>query len=174
MKTKTAAPAQPLATLKFSKTREGKPVLSVTRRDGTVAWQKQHAFFPVHDLTHYAIETTLGLRRAFWGMMADGWEFSDFGTPWPRGPMPNLPEALLAEASAGWFDSFGRLVESDEEGAAALNAQLATYFQQNGLGDPRILTVDEFTRIRAVRGELAARWHALGPREAMELAFTVE
>src|SRR5207253_904300 len=99
---------QALAVLKFSKTREGKPVLSVTRRDGTVAWQKQHAFFPVHDLTHYAIETTLGLRHAFWGMMADGWEFSDFGTPWPRGPMPNLPQALLAEASAGWFDSFGR------------------------------------------------------------------
>jgi hypothetical protein len=174
MKTNTAAPAQPLAVLKFSKTREGAPVLSVTRRDGSVAWQKQHAFFPVHDLTHYAIETTLGLRHAFWGMMADGWEFGDFGTPWPRGPMPNLPEALLAEASAGWFDSFGRSVEDDEAGAVALNTQLAIYFQQNSLGDPRIITVDEFARIRRLREELAARWHALLPREAMELAFSVE
>jgi hypothetical protein len=169
MQTTTA----PLAVLKFSKTREGAPVLSVTRRDGSVAWQRQRAFFPVHDLTHYAIETTLGLRQAFWGMMADGWEFSDFGTPWPRGPMPNLPEALLAEASAGWFDSFGGSAENGEAGAAELNAQLALYFQQNGMAPPRVITVDEFARIRRMREELAARWYALGPREAMELAFSV-
>jgi hypothetical protein len=165
---------QPLAILKFSKTREGAPVLSVTRRDGSVAWQRQRSFFPVHDLTHYAIETTLGLRQAFWGMMADGWEFGDFGTPWPRGPMPNLPEALLAEVSAGWFDSFGRSIESDATAAAELNAQLAIYFRQNGLAPPRILTMDEFARIRRMREQLAARWYALAPREAMELPFAVE
>jgi len=164
---------QPLAILKFSKTREGAPVLSVARRDGSAAWQRQRSFFPVHDLTHYAIETTLGLREAFWGMMADGWEFNDFGTPWPRGPMPNLPEALLAEASAGWFDSFASSVENDEAGAAALNTQLALYFQQNGIAPLRVITVDEFARIRAMRDELAARWYALAPREAMELAFEV-
>lgn len=175
MKTaRAAAPAQPLAILAFSKTRNGRPVLSVTRRDGSVAWQKQHAFFPVHDLTHYAIETTLGLREAFWGMMADGWEFGDFGTPWPRGPMPNVPEALLAEVSAGWFDSLGRSIESDEAGAAELNAHIEAYFRQHGLAPPRTITEGELARIRAMRAELAARWHALGPREAMELPFAVE
>ncbi len=165
---------QPLCVLRFSKTKNGTPVLSITRRDGSVAWQKQHDFFPVHDLTHYAIETTLGLRQAFWGMMADGWEFSDFGTPWPRGPMPNLEEALLAEVSAGWFDSFGRSIEKDETGAAELNAHLSAYCQQHGTPSPRIITVPEFARIRALRDDLAARWRALGPREAMELAFAVD
>jgi len=164
---------QPLAVLKFSKTRDGTPVLSITRRDGSVAWQKQHAFFPVHDLTHYAIETTLGLRQAFWGMMADGWEFSDFGTPWPRGPMPNQAEALLAEVSAGWFDRFGRTAGNDEPTAEELNAHLAEYCAQHGTPPPRAITDDEFARIRALRDELALRWYALGPREAMELDFTV-
>lgn len=164
---------RPLAVLKFSKTRDGSPVLSITRRDGSVAWQKQHAFFPVHDLTHYAIETTLGLRQAFWGMMADGWEFSDFGTPWPRGPMPNLDQALLAEVSAGWFDRFAHLLEADGLGAADLNTHVAEYCAQHGLSPPRVITADEFARICAVRGDLAARWHALGPREAMELEFSV-
>ncbi|HYH78473.1 MAG TPA: hypothetical protein VEX86_01705 [Longimicrobium sp.] len=165
---------QPLAVLKFAKTRHGAPVLSVTRRDGTVVWQKQSAFFPVHDLTHYAIETTLGLRQAFWGMMADGWEFGDFGTPWPRGPMPNLADAMLAEVSTGWFDNFGSSFDDDAEGAAELNAHLATYSAQHGLAPPRTVTADEFGRIRRLRDELAARWYALGPRESLELPFAVE
>jgi hypothetical protein len=169
----TSTTTQPLAILKFSKTRDGAPVLSITRRDGSVAWQKQHAFFPVHDLTHYAIETTLGLRQAFWGMMADGWEFSDFGTPWPRGPMPNVAEALLAEVSAGWFDRFGSPGTDDDLTVAELNTHLAEYCAQHGAAPPRTITGDEFARIRAMREDLAARWHALGPREAMELEFTV-
>jgi hypothetical protein len=165
---------RPLAVLKFSKTKDGTPVLSITRRDGSVAWQKQRAFFPVHDLTHYAIETTLGLRQAFWGMMADGWEFSDFGTPWPRGPMPKLEEASLAEVGAGWFDRFAARLDPDGMGVADLNVHQAEYCAQHGLPAPRVITADEFARIRAMRGELALRWYALRPREAMELEFLVE
>lgn len=161
----------PLAVLKFSRTKDGTPVLSITRRDGSVAWQKQQAFFPVHDLTHYAIETTLGLREAFWGMMADGWEFSDFGTPWPRGPMPNHAQALLAEVAAGWFDRFVERLDADGMGVDDLNAHLAEYCAQHGAPPPRVITAGEYARIRALRDELAARWYALGPREAMELAF---
>jgi len=163
--------AEALVTLRFAIKRDGTPVLSVTRRDGTVAWQRQSFFFPLHDLTHYAVETVLGLRQAFWGMMADGWEFADFGTPWPRGPMPNLPEALLAEVIAGWFDT--TRASGAEPEAADLNPHVAQVFAQHGLPAPRAVTDDEFARICALRADLAARWHALAPGEAMELAFTV-
>jgi hypothetical protein len=37
-----------------------------------------------------------------------------------------------------------------------------------------VLTADEFARIFTMRAELAARWHALPPGEAMELAFAVD
>jgi len=161
----------PLLTLRFAIKRDGTPVLSVTRRDGSVAWQRQKHFFPVHDLGHYAIESVLGLRQAFWGMMADGWDFADFGTPWPRGPMPNLAEALLAEVVAGWMDNFARAVADDESGAAELNAHLAAYCAQHGEPPPRTITPDEFRRIRTMRDALARRWHALAPGEAMELEF---
>src|SRR5215207_3407933 len=153
----------PLLTLRFAIKRDGTPVLSVTRRDGSVAWQRQKHFFPIHDLGHYAIESVLGLRQAFWGMMADGWDFTDFGTPWPRGPMPNLPEALLAEVTAGWLDNFAHAVR-DEAGAAELNAHLAGYCAQHGNPAPRPITPDE----------LARRWHALAPGEAMELRFPAD
>jgi hypothetical protein len=176
MKTRTRdeAPsgAAPLVTLRFAIKRDGTPVLSVTRRDGSVAWQRQGSFFPVHDLTHHAVETVLGLRQAFWGMMADGWDFGDFGSPWPRGPMPNLPEALLAECIAGWFDT--TRASGIEPTAAGLNAHLAEVFAQHGHASPRIVTDGEFARILSLRADLAARWHALAPGEAMELAFALD
>jgi hypothetical protein len=164
----------PLLTLRFAIKRDGTPVLSVTRRDGSVAWQRQKHFFPVHDLGHYAIESVLGLRQAFWGMMADGWEFADFGTPWPRGPMPNAAEALLAEVIAGWLDNFARDVRDDETGAAELNAHLAAYCAQHGMEAPRTIAPGEFARIRALRADLARRWQALAPGETMELRFPAE
>ncbi|HEX6746808.1 MAG TPA: hypothetical protein VF092_05880 [Longimicrobium sp.] len=170
-----ATATQPLATLRFALKRDGTPVLSITRRDGSVTWQRQSAFFPLHDLTHYAIETVLGLRQAFWGMMADGWEFTDFGQPWPRGPMPNVSDALLGEVSAGSFGMFARDHAGDDEaGAAALNEHLADYCRQHDLPPPRVVTADEFGRIRRLRDEVQARWHALQPGEAMELAFAVD
>jgi hypothetical protein len=161
----------PLLTLRFAIKRDGTPVLSLTRRDGSVAWQRQKHFFPVHDLGHYAIESVLGLRQAFWGMMADGWEFADFGIPWPRGPMPNVPEALLAEVVAGWLDKFAHRMADEESGAAELNAHLAEYCEQHGAPEPRTVTTDELARIRKMRDDLARRWHALAPGEAMELSF---
>ena len=165
------AAALPLVTLRFAIKRDGTPVLSVTRRDGSVAWQRQKHFFPVHDLGHYAVESVLGLRQAFWGMMADGWDFADFGTPWPRGPMPNLPEALLAEVIAGWLDNFAHSIQDDECGAADLNAHLAGYCAQHGHPAPRAVSADELARIQTMRADLARRWHALAPGEAMELRF---
>jgi hypothetical protein len=162
----------PLLTLRFAIKRDGTPVLSLTRRDGSVAWQRQKHFFPVHDLGHYAIESVLGLREAFWGMMADGWEFSDFGTPWPRGRMPNLAEALLAEVTAGWLDRVPVADPDRDADAAALNQQLEEYCAQHGHPPPRVVTAHELARIRAIRDRLARRWHALPAGGAMELRFS--
>jgi hypothetical protein len=161
----------PLLTIRFAVKRDGTPVLSLTRRDGTVAWQRQSRFFPLHDLTHYAVETTLGLREAFYGMMADGWDFADFGTPWPRGPMPNLAEAGLAEAIVGWFDRV--YAQGEDEGVAELNRDLAAYFAQHGNPVPRVIEAREFDRIKAMREDLAERWRALRPSESLELVFEV-
>ncbi|HEX8245680.1 MAG TPA: hypothetical protein VF541_19365 [Longimicrobium sp.] len=173
-KTHPAAPTQPLLLLRFAIKRDGTPVLSLTRRDGTVAWQRQDGFFPLHDLTHYAVETVLGLRQAFYGMMADGWEFADFGHPWPRGPMPNVADALLGEVTAGCFGLFAREHADDAAGADALNQHLAEYCRQHGVEPLRTITPDEFGRIRRLREEVQVRWQALKPGEAMEVAFEVE
>ena len=33
----------------------------------------------LHDLIHYVVETTLGYREAFFGLLAAGWDIQDFG-----------------------------------------------------------------------------------------------
>jgi hypothetical protein len=145
--------------------------LTCVRPDGSVTWQRQDGrqggFFPLHDLTHYAVETTLGYRRAFYGLLAQGWEITDFGTPWPRGPLPE--EALHAEVLVGMLDA--------ERGAGALwtaeevNAQVASYYAAHGLAAPAPISQAGLDRIHDARRDLFARWAAVRPGAALELSF---
>src|SRR6185437_11388716 len=67
--------------IQFTKKADGSAVFKCVRPDGSVTWQKQEgkhaAFFPLHDLTHYAVETELGFRRGFYGLIAEGWEIAE-------------------------------------------------------------------------------------------------
>ncbi|HTI64674.1 MAG TPA: hypothetical protein VL524_14195 [Gemmatimonadaceae bacterium] len=92
--------------IRIQKKSDGSAALTAVRADGTTTWQRQAGqlgrFFPLHDLTHYAVETTLGFRRAFFGLLAEGWDLSDFG----RTSSKDLQrgEAGLAEVIVGFFD----------------------------------------------------------------------
>lgn len=160
--------------IKITKRADGGSVLSCTRDDGTVTWQRQRGknavFFPLHDLTHYAVETTLGHEAGFYGLLAEGWDISDFGSPWPRGPMPD--DALTSELIVGFLD-----VEraSGVLGTAAdLNEKAALYNADHGHSPKwKTLTDDDLTRVRSASGQLIARWRALDPGESIELLFHV-
>ena len=162
--------AQPI-TIRIKKNPDGRTSLSCTRADGTTTWQRQQggqaAFFPRHDLTHYAVETVLGHRQGFYGLVAAGWDLSDFGTPWPRGKIPSA--ANLSEMIVGFFDLERR---SGEIGLAQdLNERLAEFCAENLLPVPPVLTDDDLNRVRQKRGELFARWDAVKPGDALELPF---
>src|SRR4030081_1482229 len=77
--------------IRIKKGKDGRTTLSCIRADGTTTWQRQEgaqaAPDPRHDLTHYAVETALGHRQGFYGVVSAGWDFSDFGNPWPRGKL---------------------------------------------------------------------------------------
>src|ERR1700687_1904733 len=97
--------------IRIKKGTDGRTSLSCTRADGTTTWQRQlgaqAAFFPKHDLTHYAVETALGQAHGFYGLVSAGWNFSDFGSPWPRGRLP--VEASISEMIVGVFVLGGRV-----------------------------------------------------------------
>jgi hypothetical protein len=164
--------AQPI-TVRIKKNPDGRTSLSCTRADGTTTWQRQEgaqaAFFPRHDLTHYAVETVLGEREGFYGLIAAGWDLSDFGSPWPRGTLP--PRANLSEMIVGFFDLER---SSGERGSAAdLNEALARFCAEQGLPPPKPLSEGDLDRIRQKRGEVFAQWAAVKPGDALELPFSV-
>ena len=80
----------------------GKPTtITCIRDDGSITWQTYgpHSdFFAIHDLTHYAVETELGYKHGFFGMIAQGRDINDFG---PGSAASLHPEAFHAEMLAG-------------------------------------------------------------------------
>ena len=157
--------------IQLTKGVDGGAVLRCVRPDGSTTWQRQEgrsaAFFPLHDLTHYAIETELGFRSGFYGLVAQGWEIRDTEGKSARGPLP--PEALTVEHLVGMFDL--ERAGSVVWGAPELNAEAARYAREGGRPAPRPLTDAELERIRVRLGELYARWAAVGVGLTMELTF---
>lgn len=158
-------------TIQLTRRADGAVVFELRRADGTSTWQKRRGptadFFAVHDLTHYAVETMLGFDRAFYGLVAEGWDLGDFGTPWPRGPLP--AEAVPAEVIVGCFDT-ARAARTPLT-AEVCNATAASYFANAGVPSPVSVTDDALNRVRERLSELVWRWKALPLRETLALSF---
>jgi hypothetical protein len=159
--------------IRIKKKTDGRIALSCIRADGTTTWQRQEGaqatFFPKHDLTHYAVETVLGHRQGFYGLVSAGWDFSDFGSPWRRGRLP--AEARISEMIVGFFDLERRIGERPSSGE--LNQKLAEYAAENGLPQQPQLTEEDVARVRALRSEVFAKWEAVQPGAALEIPFEV-
>jgi hypothetical protein len=143
----------------ISRQRDGAVTLRCTREDGSVTWQQQTkhaAHFVMHDLTHYAVETALGYRRGFFGLIADGWEVEDTTGKGARGPLP--AEAVEVERIVGLFDS--------ERGSGVLWT-----FEEFNEFAPRALTDADIQKVRTLRGKLFQQWLAIAPGQKLELKF---
>lgn len=153
----------------MSRRSDGRYVLACVREDGSRTWQRDPgAFFPVHDLTHFAVESVLRLCRAFYGLVAEGWDLSDFGSPWPRGPLPI--EALQAEILVGLFDM-------ERAAGQRMTAEEFTHWvrvkwsAECAPGEPIRLTDEALAGIRERLAALMRRWQAVPPGASMTLEF---
>src|SRR5215470_7938977 len=89
----------------MTKRHDGSTVLRCKRADGSETWQKQDrhaAFFALHDLTHFAVESTLGFKHGFYGLIAEGWDIEDTTGKGKRGALP--AEAGEVEYIVGSLD----------------------------------------------------------------------
>jgi hypothetical protein len=158
--------------IRIKKKSDGSAALTCERADGTVTWQRQDgqlgAFFPLHDLTHYAVERVLDLPRAFYGLLAEGWDLSDFGKPWVKGQLPE--DAHVAELIVGFFDlerATGFLGTAEE-----FNDKLRAWFADNKRTIPEFrMSEEQLARIREERAAAFARWKGLSPGETLEIPF---
>lgn len=157
--------------IRIKKGKDGRTALSCLRGDGSTTWQRQEggqaAFFPRHDLTHYAVESTLGLRQGFFGLVAEGWNFSDFGSPWRRGPLPI--EAVISELIVGFLDS--ERITDERRPVEEINERIAERYVENDLPARLPISEEELEKVRQRRGELFVRWDAVKPGDALEISF---
>ena len=160
-------------TIRLKRHPDGSASITCTRGDGTVTWQRQNGklgmVFPPHDITHYAVESTLGYRAGFYGLVADGWNIEDFAAPWPRGDIPG--EAREVELIVGCLDSERR--NASRWSAHEFNDHARVYVSATRFKDTPVpsLTDEQLEEIRALRDGILARWHALALGESLELAF---
>jgi len=155
----------------LTKRPDGGSVLKCTRPDGSITWQKQEGpnatFFPLHDLTHYAVESELGIRDAFYGLILAGWSIDDTTGKTSRGPLPDV--ALFVETVVGTLDS--ERASGSRWTAAEFNENIARHASNTGRPTPRLLTDDELARIRKGRAELFVAWRELESGGSLELAY---
>lgn len=163
-----------MLTLLLKKHPDGRTAFTLERADGSRTWQRQErhaAFFALHDLTHYAVESVLGLRQAFYGLVAQGWDFDDFVPPYPRGALN--AEALWAETLVGLLDVERGTTSPGETmmSAAEFNAQLRAKLAEARLAVPCALDEAQLAEIRARRAALVAEWQALPPGDTLRLVI---
>jgi len=160
--------------VRLKKNADGTAALTCVRPDGSTTWHSpkgaQGHFFALHDLTHYAVETTLGVSRGFYGVVASGWDISDFGKPEKRGQLP---------ADAGWVELIVGFLDMERAmgemySAADWNEKARLYYDTNGGQPVRELGDDELNAIRDRRRELFSLWAAVPPGGTLELDFSLQ
>ena len=151
----------------LKKGRDGPSTLACVRADGSRTWGKVHPFFPVHDLTHCAVESVLGFDEAFFGLVATGWSIDDFTVP---GSSSRLPmQAVWAEHIVGLLD----LERANHQpfAAAQLNEMLVQSLGKLQLAPCRPVSDTELDHIRQLRNALQQRWQATPLGGTLEVEF---
>ncbi len=156
--------------LRFKKKADAGVVFTAVREDGTstsASIGPAGGFGPVHDLTHYVVETSLGIQTGFLGLLAAGRNVEDFN----RGARHWLPaEAHVAEAVAGQLsqDAMTRNPLSAEDFNWTVRDVLS---RSEVVCAPPEIAADQLARMHARLAELRNRWDALAPNETLELEF---
>jgi hypothetical protein len=157
--------------VQFTKRNDGSVVLQFFRPDGSTVWRRydKHAiFFSYHDLTHFAVETTLGFEHGFYGLIASGWDFADTEGKGPRGKPPL--ESVLVEHIVGLFAG-ERVGGNPPLAASDFNKQLRQMAANSGVPVAREFTEPELTATRGRARELHDRWASVPSGSALELTF---
>ena len=138
------------------------------RPDGSETWSRVSPFYPRHDLTHFAVESALGLRQGFFGLIATGWALDDFVQ---KGVARQLPaEAFWAECAVGVTELLNQpaplpLAEWQDALDQSVAGQKLPPFRRVGAAD--------YDRMNTLRTELLRRWAALPVGGTLTLEFAL-
>jgi hypothetical protein len=153
--------------IRWTKGRD-KPGTMVCRRDdGTQTWVPLTHNFAQHDLAHYVVETTLGLRQSFFALIASGLDIAAFALPKEKRTFQIPLEAVQTEHIVGHLQvelADGALIED-------FNGSLAAACEVLGHAAPAPIPPETLVRLRTGVRELWSRWQEIPPGGALELDF---
>lgn len=158
--------------IRFKKRKDASVTLTFLRADGSVTQSTigdARGFGPVHDLTHYVVESTLGISRGFLGLIAEGWTVRDFEQD-AKSRIPN--DAVWVEGMAGAL-SFevmaGQPMGFDESKLVELEKVIRER-DPKPWAHPEVAPED-FDTMRDALAKLVGYWRALPPGRSLELSF---
>ncbi len=156
----------------FTKRKNGSASLRCIRADGSETWDNiKHPVMVVHDLIHYVVETELGFRRAFYGLLAEGHDISSFSLPRAQRPKELQPALLPQEAHQA--EVLVGLLQSERIDGAAYPSFAATLVNVCMLKNvpPPSLSDATLDNLRTRSVQLCNQWQALSEKETLSLEF---
>jgi len=153
--------------LQFQKNNEAKHIIRYIRSDASSSWTKGDNFLVLHDLSHYAIEKTLGYGTAFYGMIKNGSSIQDFEDKSLRDNMNLTNEAWYAETLANLIlieytqNAFENFNEVFRESLEKTNPELTAM----------VIAVSDLNNVRKLYRDLIAKWNQVPAMGIMELIF---
>ena len=155
--------------IRFTKNTGRPHIIRYIRDNGTETWMAADDFFIRHDLSHYALEKTLGYTTAFNGMINAGMDIRDFEDREKRAKLSVTGEAWYAENMANLF-----LMEMAQGRFADFNeVQQQSFVSFNREYAPVILPEDKIEAVRTFLAELLGQWRSLPAGETLELSFNL-
>ena len=151
----------------FTKTDRDEHVFSCIRKDHSTTWQHVSPFFMMHDLCHYAVETTLALKNAFFGIVASGIDITNFDLPKEQRNIQLTEEAIFAEHLVNLF------VIDNTQGKMENLIEIFTdvYDVKKGSKLLNHITEEKMDKIRKTYNDLLEQWKSTPVSESLNLMF---
>lgn len=154
--------------IRFTKRKDKTYTLACLRDNGSSTWSTYppSSNFAQHDLVHFAVETTLGYRDAFYGLLAGGRDIPSFGErDQTTGKSPTVP---LQAAQTEFIVSLLQAELYDQE----INGDfMATLALACGNLEVPVITAEQLDQIRRRIRALLKDWADLPAGGSLEFTF---
>ena len=141
--------------------------LTCIREDGSITWTHLHRGFVHHDFAHYVVETTLGFKNAFFGLVAKGYNIPDFSESEAQRPFEIPEEAMDTEPIVA-------LLQADFPNTPyPQDANSNGLFREHSATLPIDITDEQLEGMRQKLRILLRRWRDLHPGASMTLQFKI-
>lgn len=141
--------------------------LTCIRDDGSSTWTHLHRGFVHHDFAHYVVETTLGFKNAFFGLVAKGHDIPDFSEPKANRPFEIPKEAMDTEPIVA-------LLQADSPNTPnPQDANSNGLFQEHSASLSVSISDKQLEMMRQKLQTLLHQWHNLQPGESIVLSFHI-